>query len=96
MSKGLEHQLTKAKTTIGRAGGGADIEIDDKQISVLHCVVTGTKSKDTVRLYDLASENGTYVEGERIQAASLGHFSEFRIGSTVFLLTIVSKHSEAT
>jgi hypothetical protein len=45
MSKGLEHQLTKAKTSIGQAGGGADIEIDDPQASVLHCVLTGTKSK---------------------------------------------------
>src|SRR6516162_6118145 len=51
MSKGLEHQLTKAKTSIGQAGGGADIEIDDPQASVLHCVLTGTKSKDMVRLY---------------------------------------------
>ena len=90
MSKGLEHQLTKAKNQ------HADIEIDDPQASVLHCVLTGTKSKDMVRLYDLASDNGTYVEGERRQAASLSHFSEFRIGSTVFQLTIVSKHAKET
>ena len=41
VSKGLEHQLTKAKTTIGRAGGGADIEIDDVQVSVLTALLRG-------------------------------------------------------
>lgn len=95
-SKGLEYQLTKARTSIGQAGGGADIEIDDQQASVLHCVVTGTKGEDIVRLVDLGSTNGTYVNNERIQTVRLDHFSEFRIGSTVFLVTIVSKHSNET
>jgi pSer/pThr/pTyr-binding forkhead associated (FHA) protein len=88
--------LTKPKTSIGQAGGRADIEIDDQQASVLHCVVTETKGKDMVRLYDLGSANGTYVNGQRIRAVSLDHFSEFRVGSTEFLVTIVSKHSKET
>jgi pSer/pThr/pTyr-binding forkhead associated (FHA) protein len=95
-SKGLEYELTKPKTTIGQTGGGADIEIDDQQASALHCVVTGAKDADMVRLYDLRSVNGTYVNDERIQAVSLSHFSEFRIGSTTLLVTIVSKHSNET
>src|SRR5438132_1274533 len=32
LSNPLVYQLTKARTSIGRAGGGADIEIDDPQV----------------------------------------------------------------
>jgi pSer/pThr/pTyr-binding forkhead associated (FHA) protein len=89
-SSGLKCSLTKPRTTIGKAGGGADIEINDHQASVLHRVVG--VSEDMVRLYDLDSTNGTYVDDERVESASLAHYSEFRIGSTVFMVTIVSKH----
>jgi len=69
---------------------------DRWEASALHCVVTGAKDADMVRLYDLGSANGTYVNDERIQAVSLSHFSEFRIGSTTLGVTIVSKHSNET
>lgn len=89
-STGLTHWLTKAKTSIGQVGGGADIELDDPQVSPLHCVVGLTQ--DLVRLCDLDSANGTYINGERIQAAELEHLSEFCLGSTWLLVTIVPKH----
>jgi pSer/pThr/pTyr-binding forkhead associated (FHA) protein len=91
-SNGLKHQLTKARTSIGRAGGSADIEIDDPQVSPLHCVVGVTH--DMVRLCDLDSANGTYANEERVQAAELEHLSEFRLGSTWLVVTIVPKHFE--
>ena len=89
-STGLTHRLTKAKTSIGQVGGGADIELDDPQISALHCVIGVTN--DIVRLCDLDSANGTYVNGERVQAVELEHLSEFRLGSTWLVVTIVPKH----
>jgi pSer/pThr/pTyr-binding forkhead associated (FHA) protein len=89
-SNGLRHQLTKAKTSIGRTGGGADIEIDDPQVSPLHCVVG--VANDIVRLCDLDSVSGTYANGKRVQAAELEHLSEFRLGSTWLVVTIVPKH----
>jgi len=89
-SNGLRHQLTKAKTSIGRTGGGADIEIDDPQVSPLHCVVG--VANDIVRLCDLDSVSGTYANGERVQAAELEHLSEVRLGSTWLIVTIVPKH----
>jgi pSer/pThr/pTyr-binding forkhead associated (FHA) protein len=89
-SMGLTHQLTKAKTSIGQVGGGADIELDDPQVSPLHCVVGVTH--DVVRLCDLDSANGTYANEERVQAAELEHLSEFRLGSTWLVVTIVPKH----
>ena len=90
-STGLTHRLTKAKTSIGQVGGGADIEINDPQVSPLHCVVGVTE--DMVRLCDLDSANGTYVNDERIQATDLEHFSEFRVGSTWLIVAISQKHS---
>ena len=89
-SNGLKHQLTKARTSIGRTGGGADIEIDDQQISAMHCVIDVTL--DMVRLCDLDSANGIYVNGERVQAVELEHLSEFRLGSTWLIVTIAPKH----
>ncbi len=56
----------------------------------MHCVVGLTE--DMVRLCDLDSANGTYVNDERIQAADLEHLSEFRLGSTWLVVTIVPKH----
>jgi len=90
-SAGLTRELTKSRTSIGKAGGGADIEIDDPQVSPMHCAIGLTE--DTVRLCDLDSTDGTYVNDERIQAVDLEHLSEFRIGSTWFMVVISRKHS---
>jgi len=89
-SNGLKHQLNKARTSIGRTGRSADLEIDDPQISPVHCVIDVTR--DTVRLCDLDSANGTYVNGERVQAVELQHLPEFRLGSTWLIVTIAPKH----
>ena len=90
-STGLTHRLTKAKTSIGQVGGGADIEINDPQVSPLHCVVGVTE--DIIRLCDLDSPNGTYVNDERIQATDLEHLSEFRVGSSWLVVLTSQKHS---
>ena len=90
-STGLTRELTKPKTRIGKAGGGADIEINDPQVSAMHCAVGLTE--DVVRLCDRDSANGRYVNDERIQAIDLEHLGEFRIGSTWFMVVISRKHS---
>jgi len=88
-SKGLAHQFSKPRISIGRAGGATDIEIDDPKVSVLHCAVA--VSQDRIRLYDLDSTSGTYVNDERIETAELEHLSEFFIGSSLLLVTILPK-----
>lgn len=85
-SKGLTYHLTKPRASIGQTGRGADLQIDGPQVSAVHCVVGVTE--DAVRLWDLVSENGTYVDGERVEAANLEHLSEFRIGSSLLLVGI--------
>jgi hypothetical protein len=88
-SKGLAHQFSKPRISIGRAGGATDIEIDDPKVSVLHCAVA--VSQDRIRLYDLDSTSGTYVNNQRIETAELEHLSEFLVGSSLLLVTILPK-----
>ena len=88
-SKGVTHQFHKPRLSIGRAGGGADIEIDDPKVSRLHCAL-GVRH-GSIRLCDLDSTSGTYVHDELVQAAELGHLSEFRVGSSLLLVTITAK-----
>ena len=89
-SKGITHQIHKPRISIGGAGGGADIEIDDSKLSRLHCALR--VSHGSIRLCDLDSASGTYVKDERVQAAELGHLSEFRVGSSLLLVTVIAKH----
>ena len=65
------------------------MEINDPEVCGAHCAVEVTD--EVVRLRDLDCTNGSYVNGERVRAAELQHLSEFRIGSTVVLVTITSK-----
>jgi pSer/pThr/pTyr-binding forkhead associated (FHA) protein len=89
-SKGLELQLAKPLVSIGRAGGGADLEIDDPGVSRMHCAVEVTR--DVIRLRDLESTNGTYLNERRIRSVELEHLSEFRVGSSVLCVTVLPKH----
>lgn len=85
--KGQAWAVTKPRVVLGRAE--ADVEILDPEVSRWHCAVE--VKNDVVRLRDLDSTNGTYFNGERVRAAELTHLSEFRIGSTVVILTITPK-----
>lgn len=88
-AKGIKHSLTKPRVTLGRLGGGADIEIDDPEMSRKHCKVE--VKQDVVKVHDLKSTNGTFVNDERVPHAELEHLSEFRIGSSLLLVTIMQK-----
>lgn len=88
-SKGLERNLTMPLATIGRLGGGADIELDDRQVSRLHCALEVKDS--SVLLRDLRSTNGTYVADQRVLSAKLELPGDFRIGGTT-LRVIVTPH----
>ena len=69
---------------LGRAD--ADIVINDKEISRWHC---GIEIKgDIIRLRDMDSTNGTYFAEERVRVAELKHLSEFRIGTSVVLVSV--------
>jgi len=91
-SQGMECALSRPLVTIGRLGGGADIEIDDPEVSRLHCVLE--VRRDVILLHDLRSMNGTYLGNSRVFAARLEEMSKFRIGSSLLQLSILSATEE--
>ena len=79
-SKGKEFEITKSITTIGRMGGGADVEIDDPEVSRSHCAIE--VRREGILLHDLRSTNGTYLRGSPVTVVRLQPTSIFRIGTS--------------
>jgi pSer/pThr/pTyr-binding forkhead associated (FHA) protein len=86
-SRGLVYSVEKPRVVLGRAD--ADIVINDKEISRWHCAIE--IKGDVIRLRDMDSTNGTYYADERVRVAELKHLSEFRIGTSIIMLSVTSK-----
>jgi len=83
-AKGLVHRLAKPRVILGRTG--ADVVLEDAEVSRQHCAI---EVKGTIiRLKDLDSTNGTFLEDERVRAAELQNGAEFRIGSSVIRVSL--------
>jgi hypothetical protein len=76
--------LQEPSAVLGRAGGGADLELDDPEMSRTHAAIECHGSRFVLR--DLGSRNGTFVGEERIQTRELEDRAEFRLGGTRFML----------
>jgi pSer/pThr/pTyr-binding forkhead associated (FHA) protein/Flp pilus assembly protein TadD len=81
--------LEAGKTYIGRDSSKCQIVINDPEVSSLHAVIT--KNNMLMMLEDLNSGNGTLLNGQRINKASLSHNDEFIIGATSFKIKINSE-----
>lgn len=84
---GKSFTLIKGRTVIGRKG--ADIALEDAEVSRHHCIVEARER--FINLKDLDSTNGTFFEGERARAAVLQEGASFRIGSSLIRLTFRPK-----
>lgn len=80
--------LEPGKNNIGRDGTKCKIVLNDPEVSSVHAVIT--RSNMLITLEDLKSGNGTLLNGERINKATLNHNDEFIIGSTSFKLKVRS------
>ena len=80
--------LSRPTALIGRSGGraGADIELEDPEVSRAHAVVECRGSRVVVR--DLGSTNGTFVDDQRVEERELEDKSEFRVGGTRLMLIL--------
>jgi pSer/pThr/pTyr-binding forkhead associated (FHA) protein len=63
--------------TVGRATG-ADFIVDAALVSRLHCRLTAGAT--ALEVVDLASTNGTFVNGERAARATLKHGDRLGVG----------------
>jgi DNA-binding winged helix-turn-helix (wHTH) protein len=83
--------LVAGETILGRASD-ATIRFDVPGVSRRHARITVHGSD--IRVEDLASQNGTYVRGEKISApATLGDGDELRLGPLSILVRLVSDDS---
>ena len=86
-SKGDTHTLVKPRVVVGRKG--ADIPVDDPEISRHHCLL---EVRDTyINLKDMDSTNGTFFDEERVRAAMLRDGTEFRIGGSLIRVNFQPK-----
>lgn len=79
---GKRYLLTSTVTTLGR-GAEADIVLDDTGVSRLHLELRRTPHGVVVT--DLGSTNGSFVEGNRITAATLVDGNTVTLGRTRLL-----------
>jgi len=86
-ARGLVFPVEKPRVVLGRAD--ADIIINDQEVSRWHCAIE--IKGDVIRLRDMDSTNGTYFADERVRVAELKHLSEFRIGTSIILVSVTPK-----
>lgn len=86
-SKGESHTLAKPRVVLGRKG--ADVPLNDPEISRSHCLL---EVRDTyINLKDMDSTNGTFYDEERVRAAMLQDGSEFRVGVSLVRVNFLPK-----
>ncbi len=77
--------IGRTPVEIGRVGQTqSPLALDDKEVSRLHAVVE-PDGAGGFRLVDRGSRNGTFVDGQKIEAARLEHGAVVRVGKTLLL-----------
>ncbi len=76
--------------SLGRAPGN-NVVLADPDVSSRHAVVTWDSERFVIK--DLASRNGTYVNGQRVTEAPLKERDKIRVGNRVFTFMV---ETEAT
>jgi predicted RNA-binding Zn-ribbon protein involved in translation (DUF1610 family) len=86
-AQGQTFALTKPRVVLGRKG--ADVALNDSEISRKHCLLEVRDSY--INMKDLDSTNGTFYEEERVRAAMLQDGSEFRVGVSLIRVSFQAK-----
>ncbi len=84
--KGTVFEFLSGRVVIGRTDG--DLIIDDINISKKHAVVE-TWSRDTYFIRDLASTNGTYINGQRVTSTKIKNGDIITVGNTKLKFRVV-------
>jgi hypothetical protein len=85
---GYEHRLQRI-TDVGREQEHNDIALEDRTISRQHARIR--YEKGAYVLYDLASANGVFINGEQIRRRVLAHGDRIKIGQVMLGVLIVDE-----
>lgn len=83
--------LNKETVTVGKLESN-DFYLNDNSVSRSHCKFI--KSKNTYKIVDLKSTNGTYVNGKRISEEILKVGDNITVGRTIIKFLVVSRKEE--
>jgi predicted RNA-binding Zn-ribbon protein involved in translation (DUF1610 family) len=81
--------IRKPRVTLGRTGGGADLQFDDAEMSRSHAALEWAGGGAILR--DLGSTNGSFVAEQRVASHGIEDKGEFRLGHTRLLLVITDR-----
>lgn len=84
--KGLKFEFKKGNVVIGR-GADADLTIDDDKISRKHCIIEAF-ARDLVFISDLASTNGTSINGMQVRSTKLKDGDKIGVGNSTMILHV--------
>ncbi len=84
--------LTRPRVYLGR-GSTMDVQMKDAEVSRRHAMLEIRGEEATV--VDLGSTNGTFVGGEKVDKATIGHQQEFTLGSTTLMFLVTPKEGGA-
>jgi len=83
--KGSIFNLTEAETTVGRDPANR-VVVSDQALSRRHCVIQ--KEGDRLKLVDLESRNGSFVNGVPVRERWLEHGDQIEIGESVLFFLL--------
>lgn len=89
---GQIYTVTKPRTVLGR-GTESDVQLQDSEVSRRHAMLE--IRGDEAMVIDLSSTNGTYVDGVRVQKASIFSNQEFSLGTTTLMFIVTDMHDAA-
>ena len=86
-NKDKHFEISSASLRIGRSSS-SDVQIPDEELSRNHCMIE-VSSDGVLTITDLASANGTFLNGENIEGDTkpLKPGDEVSIGTSVFVIT---------
>jgi pSer/pThr/pTyr-binding forkhead associated (FHA) protein len=85
--EGMSYDLDDREVMIGR-NPTTNITLLDEGISREHALVLFDEDESVYMIEDLASTNGTKLNGKRVRSAALSEGDEIQIGQTLFRFEI--------
>ncbi|MCW5559235.1 MAG: FHA domain-containing protein, partial [Verrucomicrobiae bacterium] len=87
LNQPFEHELHAGLNTVGRNPTN-EFRIPDPSVSSFHAEITVLEADGTVIVRDLQSTNGTFIEGQPVEEATLAGGQRLQFGTVEMLLVI--------